>query len=97
MNNRKNEFDEEQQAFLPEGEAREDASAPASERRSTWRRPTSWFLRLALEVAMAFTIISLVISRRNPADGSLRKSPVPKRTHPFTCAPQQSLHGVGCY
>ena len=76
----KHEQDEEQQAFLPN--SREDN--PSSEGGSRKAKSASKsYLRLILEILMAFTIVILFI-RPFPDRRRLKPSPVPNSTF-FTC------------
>ena len=75
----KNEYEEEQQAFLAPREPREGISSS----RKASSRSLSWHLRFALEMAMGFTIVFLLA--RPYLDKKISKpSPVPSCMPPPT-------------
>jgi hypothetical protein len=87
MDPMKHEADEEEQAFLPQSsEDGTASSSPDSQRGSgtkSRRRQVIGYLRLLLEIAMAVTIICLVVFKPFVvARETIRRTPVPQRTLP---------------
>lgn len=75
----KNGLGEEEEAFLPESQVREDVSLSSYEsHRGRWR--AAWQPRLCLELVMAATIIFLLFFLQMPEHQNVRKnkSPVPQ-------------------
>ncbi|KAF2474055.1 uncharacterized protein BDR25DRAFT_255650 [Lindgomyces ingoldianus] len=77
MNPRKQEFEEESQAFLSQSRVNEHAATSRRENRNPRRRVT-WCLWLLLDLTMASAIVFLLFFRPLPARDNLRKSPVPR-------------------
>lgn len=84
MDSRKREPDEEQQTFLPKSESNEDVATGFStvclkcDANNPRKRGVIWYLRLFLEVAMAATIVYLLVAKPLIVSReTLRRTPVP--------------------
>jgi hypothetical protein len=74
----KPERDEEAEAFLDSPRDNEHVPITITQKKSTWAK--SWsYIRIALEIAMAATIVFLLFFRAPPSR-TIRRSPVPDRT-----------------
>lgn len=76
MDSRKHEADEEEQTFLPKA-INSDHAELGDHRPRT--RGAAWYLRLILEIAMAATIVYLIVAKPLIASRpTLRRTPVPQ-------------------
>jgi hypothetical protein len=88
MDQMKHEADEEEQAFLPQSSEDGTASSPLDGQRGggskSRRRQVMGYVRLLLEIAMAVTILCLVVFKPFiVARGTIRRTPVPQRMLPY--------------
>ncbi|KAL2021439.1 hypothetical protein VTK56DRAFT_7192 [Thermocarpiscus australiensis] len=81
MDPRKREADdEEEQAFLPESKSNGNVGSECSSECRRQQRGLTWYLRLLLEIAMAATIVYLVVFKPFVVVGrqTIRRTPVPQ-------------------
>jgi hypothetical protein len=84
MDSRKRESDEEEQTFLPKLESNEDVATGFStvclkcDANNPRKRGLVWYLRLFLEIAMAATLVYLLVAKPLVVSRhTLRRTPVP--------------------
>ncbi|KAF2262029.1 hypothetical protein CC78DRAFT_606529 [Lojkania enalia] len=88
MGSEKHDFDadEEEEAFLPRSQPSGDEEIPPH----ATRRPTTFYLRIFLEVTMAFAIVFLLFLRPSSPSCRIRNTPVPqfpRKMYTFTNDP----------